>query len=328
MSIKRKHRSSDENKHEIYVSDEDNGKYSQDDTSQDPSGKDDNEPFFPVDISGSEIFDNYDDEEYIRADLNIEDEPTDFSSGGSEIESEKERLRPRELDPDDTAVVSYNNYTADPVRLYLKNMSEVELLSKEQEIAIAKRIEEGKEMMMQSLCAAPKTMSILIKWYEDLSNEKIPLRQIIDLEAISQETGYQSEDLDEDSDESSNFGLLENHLLPNTLEKFAAIYEIAQVLLQESEAYYQSNEDELIVHNPNYVSRIKAMVDLVKELHLQNKRIQEIANKFAAASKNLISKEAYLLRVAEKYNIDRLMMIKDYLPYLGEPDALPRFASS
>lgn len=329
MSIKRKHRSSDESKHEIYAADEDNGKYSQEDNSQDIPEKDDNEPFFPVDISASEIFDSYGDEEYIRSELAIEeDEPTDFAPVGAEIELEKERLRPRDSDSEDSAVVSYNNYTADPVRLYLKNMSEVELLSKEQEIAIAKRIEEGKEIMMRSLCAAPKTMSILMKWYEDLSNEKIPLRQIIDLESISQETGYQSEELDEDQDESSNFGLLENHLLPNTLEKFRAIHEIAQVLLQESEAYYQSNEDELIVHNPNYVAKIKALVDLVKDLHLQNKRIQEIATKFSTANKNLISKEATLLRTAEKYGIERLLLIKDYLPYLGDPKVPSPFVNS
>ena len=62
-------------------------------------------------------------------------------------------------------------------------MGGVELLSRENEIEIAKRIDEGKELMLNSLCESPLAMKRFIKWFEDLVNEKIMLRDLIDLEA-------------------------------------------------------------------------------------------------------------------------------------------------
>ena len=74
--------------------------------------------------------------------------------------------------------------TDDPVRMYLRDMGGVELLSREGEIEIAKRIEEGREVMIKSLCETPLAMKQLILWYEALSNEAILLREIIDLDAM------------------------------------------------------------------------------------------------------------------------------------------------
>ncbi len=73
--------------------------------------------------------------------------------------------------------------TDDPVRMYLREMGTVELLSREGEIAIAKRIEAGREMMIGGICESPLSMQALIAWYEALKNEEIKLRDIIDLEA-------------------------------------------------------------------------------------------------------------------------------------------------
>ncbi|MCH2037241.1 MAG: RNA polymerase sigma factor RpoD [Rickettsiales bacterium] len=74
--------------------------------------------------------------------------------------------------------------TDDPVRMYLREMGNVELLSREGEIEIAKRIEEGKETMISSLCSSPIAIKSFINWYNDLTNEQILLRDIIDLEAM------------------------------------------------------------------------------------------------------------------------------------------------
>src|SRR5690606_34494714 len=73
--------------------------------------------------------------------------------------------------------------TDDPVRMYLREMGSVELLSREGEIAIAKRIEAGRETMIAGLCESPLTFQALIIWRDELNEGKILLREIIDLEA-------------------------------------------------------------------------------------------------------------------------------------------------
>jgi RNA polymerase primary sigma factor len=73
--------------------------------------------------------------------------------------------------------------TDDPVRMYLREMGTVELLSREGEIAIAKRIEAGREAMIAGLCESPLTFQAIIIWRDELNEEKVLLRDIIDLEA-------------------------------------------------------------------------------------------------------------------------------------------------
>ncbi len=74
--------------------------------------------------------------------------------------------------------------TDDPVRMYLREMGAVELLSREGEIAIAKRIEAGRDMMIMGLCESPITFHAIIQWSEALNNEDMQLREILDLDAM------------------------------------------------------------------------------------------------------------------------------------------------
>src|SRR3954469_14558256 len=73
--------------------------------------------------------------------------------------------------------------TDDPVRMYLREMGSVELLSREGEIAIAKRIEAGREAMIAGLCESPLTFQAIIIWRDELVEGRVLLRDIIDLEA-------------------------------------------------------------------------------------------------------------------------------------------------
>ncbi len=73
--------------------------------------------------------------------------------------------------------------TDDPVRMYLREMGSVELLSREGEIAIAKRIEAGREMMIGGICESPLTIRAIVHWHDALIAEKMLLRDIIDLDA-------------------------------------------------------------------------------------------------------------------------------------------------
>src|ERR1700677_4729179 len=73
--------------------------------------------------------------------------------------------------------------TDDPVRMYLREMGSVELLSREGEIAIAKRIESGRDMMIGGLCESPLTFKAIISWHDQLKAGRMLLRDIVDLEA-------------------------------------------------------------------------------------------------------------------------------------------------
>src|SRR5512147_2900257 len=72
--------------------------------------------------------------------------------------------------------------TDDPVRMYLREMGNVELLSREGEIAIAKRIEAGREMMIGGICESPLTVRAILRWHDALADGHMLLRDIIDLE--------------------------------------------------------------------------------------------------------------------------------------------------
>ena len=80
--------------------------------------------------------------------------------------------------------------TDDPVKLYLREMGTVDLLSREGEIAIAKRIEAGQEAMISGLCESPLTLKAILQWQDDISEGKITLREVIDLESLYEDSPY------------------------------------------------------------------------------------------------------------------------------------------
>src|SRR5688572_25134177 len=141
--------------------------------------------------------------------------------------------------------------TDDPVRMYLREMGSVELLSREGEIAIAKRIEAGREAMIAGLCESPLTFQAIIIWRDELNEGKILLRDIIDLEATYQgpdakqvpsqplpgeepeeaaeeeeeeteeeKEGEEEEEDDDDLENSLSLAAMEAELKPQVLETF------------------------------------------------------------------------------------------------------------
>jgi RNA polymerase primary sigma factor len=107
----------------------------------------------------------------------------------TEVEKDEEDQGQEVAQSSSTAVSTTSNTKAgsdrtdDPVRMYLREMGSVELLSREGEIAIAKRIEAGRETMIEGLCESPLTFQAIIIWREQLAQGEILLRDIIDLEA-------------------------------------------------------------------------------------------------------------------------------------------------
>ena len=115
----------------------------------------------------------------------IEDTMSMLSDLGINIvESEEDEAAESEDEDSSSGNVSEEEMgrTDDPVRMYLREMGSVELLSREGEIAIAKRIEAGREMMIGGICESPLTISALLEWHDALVEGKMLLRDIIDLE--------------------------------------------------------------------------------------------------------------------------------------------------
>ena len=83
--------------------------------------------------------------------------------------------------------------TDDPVRMYLREMGSIELLSREGEIEIAKRIEAGRDMVLEALCENPLTMRAVIGWRDAIREGRVLLRDIIDLDATNQQDGFEAE---------------------------------------------------------------------------------------------------------------------------------------
>jgi len=103
--------------------------------------------------------------------------------GAEEVAEEPAAARPENLPIKVERTTEPVDRTDDPVRMYLREMGSVELLSREGEIAIAKRIEAGREAMIGGLCESPLTFQAIIIWRDELNEGKILLRDIIDLEA-------------------------------------------------------------------------------------------------------------------------------------------------
>jgi RNA polymerase primary sigma factor len=98
-------------------------------------------------------------------------------------DEEEEKKTPRQTSAASKKLTDIE-HTDDPVRMYLREMSAVELLSREGEIAIAKRIEAGRDMMIMGLCESPITFHAIMQWYEALNKGDMQLREILDLEAM------------------------------------------------------------------------------------------------------------------------------------------------
>ncbi len=108
------------------------------------------------------------------------DEPEEGAVGGEVVEASTSR----EIALAGTATETLDR-TDDPVRMYLREMGSVELLSREGEIAIAKRIEAGRNTMIAGLCESPLTFQAITIWRDELLSEEILLRDVIDLEPPS-----------------------------------------------------------------------------------------------------------------------------------------------
>jgi RNA polymerase primary sigma factor len=214
--------------------------------------------------------------------------------------------------------------TDDPVRMYLREMGSVELLSREGEIAIAKRIEAGRDMMIGGLCESPQTFKAIIAWHEAVKEGRMLLRDVIDLEATNSADSPEGPPPDpneefEEGEEGEGLGLslsaLEEKLKPEALAAFEAIegaYSRLQKLQNKRMEAYTAGEDLQGRSEKTYEKSRAELVALVQKVHLHNNRIEELVEQLKHLNRKLTALEGQVLRMAEASKVKREEFLQNW----------------
>ncbi|KIC36606.1 RNA polymerase sigma factor RpoD [Leisingera sp. ANG-M7] len=242
--------------------------------------------------------------------------------------------------------------TDDPVRMYLREMGSVELLSREGEIAIAKRIEAGRNTMILGLCESPLTFQAITIWHDELLSEDILLRDVIDLEATfgnqMDEDGEEEpvvdtsavasakpakdegpeldadgnpisqDDDDDDDDDQANMSLaameaaLKDRVLV-TLERISTDFaELSE--MQDSRISATLNEDGSFSSDDEarYQSLRSEIVELVNGLHLHNNRIEALIDQLYGINRRVMQIDSSMVKLADQARINRREFVDAY----------------
>ena len=255
--------------------------------------------------------------------------------------------------------------TDDPVRMYLREMGSVELLSREGEIAIAKRIEAGRNTMISGLCESPLTFQAITIWRDELLNEDILLRDVIDLEAtFGNQLGEDDEpvidtanvtaekaavkndepeldadgnpiitdDDDDEDDEHSNMSLaaMEAALKPQaleTLDRIADDYEHLSTMQDvRISATLKKGKKFTSDEEETYQSLRAEIVQLVNELHLHNNRIEALIDQLYGINRRIMQIDGAMVKLADQARINRRDFIEQYRGHELDPGWLDRMA--
>jgi RNA polymerase primary sigma factor len=205
--------------------------------------------------------------------------------------------------------------------MYLREMGSVELLSREGEIAIAKRIEAGRDMMINGLCESPLTFAAIITWHEQLKAGRMLLRDIIDLEATEgagsgdgvdtptevADNFSANDDIDAEEEEggpSMSLSALEEKLKPEVLANFEEIenlYRKLQKMQSRRLETITSGEEMTAKSEKGYEKIREELVEKVGQVRLHNNRIEELVSQLKLLNQRLTTLEGQLMRMAESW---------------------------
>ena len=248
--------------------------------------------------------------------------------------------------------------TDDPVRMYLREMGSVELLSREGEIAIAKRIEAGRQTMIGGICESPLAMRAIIEWRDALREGTMLLRDVIDLEATygggpeaaagraeaakaanaNSEDGAQAasdgttsgekSESDEDFDEGNvSLSAMEAAVRPDVIETFdaiAAAYKKFRRLQDMRLELAQKNENLTDSQSRRYNKLKRELVELMQGVRLNNNRIEAAVDELYGLNRGLMRHEGKLLRLAMRCGISREKFLRHYVGRELDPRWLSR----
>jgi RNA polymerase primary sigma factor len=266
-----------------------------------------------------------------------------------ENDDQEESHSDEKAEAEKPAKTTSSDRTDDPVRMYLREMGSVDLLSREGEIAIAKRIEAGKEAMIEGLCESPLTFQAIIIWRDELNEGQVLLRDIIDLEASyigpdaknkkiakNQKDENSSDDDEtsdnEDSNDSDNdyneyennvsLAAMEADLKPEVFLIFDEIsvkYKKLRNLQDKRNSLRAKNSDLNASQIKKYDELTSDLKNLMKGLSLNNNRIESLLDHLYDINKRLVSSELSLWKMASKSGVAREDFLTEY--YGNELDA-------
>ena len=245
--------------------------------------------------------------------------------------------------------------TDDPVRMYLREMGAVELLSREGEIAIAKRIEAGRDAMIRGLCESPLTFEAIMVWRQELAAEKMLLRDIIDLEAtygaehgapvavgedmpppeaMEGEGGPEGE-AESDSDEFDDGGAMSMAAMEaelregvtSTLDAVALDFEVFRKLQEKLIKRRIEGKSLTDKDQAAYDALQASIIDNLKKLHLNNQRIETLMEQLYTINRKLISLEGRLMRLADSCGVSREEFLGIYYGSELDPQWIDRVAT-
>ena len=220
----------------------------------------------------------------------------------------------------------------DPIRMYLREMGGVELLSREGEIAIAKRIEAGKDVMLIALSQSPMTAQQFYEWNDQLQKDEILVREIIDIDTNYMEdestgpSAKQKNAGEADKDENSSDGddddfnptlaAMETEIKPKVLKTVNTLTKEYSKLIK-----YQKEKLDCVLNSQNfspakekgYQKIVDDILENIKSLQLSPSVLEELVQKHYVENKKIISLEGNLLRLAMDHNIPRNEFIKFYI---------------
>ncbi|MDA8705930.1 RNA polymerase sigma factor RpoD [Candidatus Pelagibacter bacterium] len=220
----------------------------------------------------------------------------------------------------------------DPIRMYLREMGGVELLSREGEIAIAKRIEAGKDVMLIALSQSPMTAQQFYEWNDQLQKDEILVREIIDIDTNYMEdestgpSAKQKNAGETDKDDNSSDGddddfnptlaAMETEIKPKVLKTVNTLTKEYTKLIK-----YQKEKLDCVLNSQNfspakeksYQKIVDDILENIKSLQLSPSVLEELVQKHYVENKKIISLEGNLLRLAMDHNIPRNEFIKFYI---------------
>ena len=261
--------------------------------------------------------------------------------GISVVENEDQEDNPSDekAEVEKPAKTTSTDRTDDPVRMYLREMGSVDLLSREGEIAIAKRIEAGKEAMIEGLCESPLTFQAIIIWRDELNEGQVLLRDIIDLEASyagpdaknkkvaknpndkdSSNTDGSSESDDSDSDYNEyennvSLAAMEADLKPEVFLIFDEIsvkYKKLRSLQDKRNLLRAKNSDLSVSQINKYDEFTNDLKNLMKGLSLNNNRVESLLDHLYDINKRLVGSELSLWKMANKSGVAREDFLTEY----------------
>ena len=234
----------------------------------------------------------------------------------------------------------------DPIRMYLREMGGVELLSREGEIAIAKRIEAGQEVMLNALAQSPITARKIFAWHEKLQNNEILVREIIDIDTsyVDYDNGNESNttdsktekktsvknkdkkkeenegELHEEANEEDEFNVslaaMENEIKPKVLKTISNLKKNYNKLIK----YQKEKLDSILNYKTfstskerNYKNIVNEIVKKINSLQLASSELEQLVQSHYVENKKILSLEGVLLRLAQESNISREEFVKFYV---------------